>query len=162
MGSSSRQDTGGSIYGSGQKVDANELGIKLNIPLFEGGLTTSLVREASARRVKADQEREQELRRTERATRSSFLAVQASARTLGALRKTVIAQDSALEARLKGFRAGVTNLVAVVDAYRLFYSAKRDYLQARYDYLVNRLKLKQSVGALSRNDLDDLTRLLND
>ena len=35
-----------------------------------------------------------------------------------------------------------------------------DYLQARYDYLLNRLKLKQSVSSLSRNDLEDLAELL--
>lgn len=160
VGTVSRQDTGGSIYGAGQKLDNAELGVKVNVPIFEGGLTSSLVREAVARKDKAEQEREQEQRRTERTTRSAFLSVQASARTLAALRKSVVAQDSALQARLEGFKAGIANIVAVVDAYRLFYAAKRDYLQARYDYLVNRLRLKQSVGTLSRADLEDLGTLL--
>lgn len=160
VGTMSRQDTGGSIYGSGQKLDNAELGFKLSLPLFEGGMTASLVREAVARKDKAEKERELELRRTERTTRSAFLAVQASARTLAALRKSVVAQDSALQARLQGFKSGIANIVAVVDAYRLFYAAKRDYLQARYDYLINRLRLKQSVGTLSRADLEDLGALL--
>ncbi|WP_130469895.1 TolC family outer membrane protein [Candidatus Magnetaquicoccus inordinatus] len=160
VGTMARQDSGGSLYGDGQTNENKELGLRFNMPLFEGGMTRSLVREASARKDKAEQEREQELRHTERATRSAFLVVQASSRSLAALRKTVKAQDSALQARLEGFKLGTTSIVNVVDAYRLFFSAKRDYLQARYDYLVNRLRLKQAVGSLSRNDLEDLGALL--
>lgn len=161
VGTVQNQDTGGSLYGQGQKTENMDIGLKLRVPLFEGGLTSSLVREAVARENKALQERDEELRRTERQTRAAFLGVQTSAKTLEALRKSVLAQESALQARIEGFRSGVYNLVAVLDANRLFYSARRDYLQARYDYLVNRLKLKQSVGSLSRGDLEDLSYLID-
>ena len=86
--------------------------------------------------------------------------MQSSAQTLSALRKSLVAQESALEAKEEGLRSGLYSVVQVVDAYRLYYAAKRDYLQARYDYLLNRLKLKQSVSSLSRNDLEDLAELL--
>lgn len=158
----SRQDSDGSLYGNGQKVDNVEIGVKLNVPVFEGGMTFSLVREAYARKDKAVQERELELRRTERTTRSTYQSVQASAGTLAALRKAVVAQDGALQARLASFKSGVGNILTVVDAYRQYYSAKRDYLQARYDYLVNRLRLKQAVGTLCRADLEDLSDMLKE
>lgn len=134
--------------------------MRLRVPIFEGGLTSSLVREAVARRDKAEQELEQELRKTERAARSAFLGVQTSVASLEALRQNVIAQESALAAKLQGFRSGLQTIVMVVDAYRLYYAARREYLQARYEYLVNRLKLKQSVGTLGRSDLEDLATLL--
>ncbi len=161
VGTMSRQDSGGSLYGEGQKIDNVEIGLKLNIPLYEGGMTSSLVRESLARRDKAVQEREMELRKTERQTRLTYQAVDTGAKTLVALRKAVASQDGALQARLEGLKAGVGSIVTVVDAYRQYYTAKRDYLQARYDYLNNRLRLKQAVGTLSRSDLDDLTALLN-
>jgi outer membrane protein len=160
VGTAGRQDAEGSLYGAGQKVDTGELAFKVHVPLFEGGLTSSMVREAVARSGKADRESEQETRRTERATRSAFLGVQASVQTLDALRQTVLAQESALESKLEGYRAGLQTTVAVVDAYRLYFAARRDYLQARYDYLSNRLKLKQAVGTLARGDLQDLAALL--
>lgn len=160
FGSVSRQDTGGSLYGGGQDVENREVGVRLRVPIFEGGLTSSLVREAVARRDKAEQELEQELRKTERAARSAFLGVQTSVASLEALRQNVIAQESALAAKLQGFRSGLQTIVMVVDAYRLYYAARREYLQARYEYLVNRLKLKQSVGTLGRSDLEDLATLL--
>lgn len=161
VGTMSRQDSGGSLYGEGQKIDNVEIGLKLNIPLYEGGMTSSLVRESMARRDKAVQERELELRKTERQTRLTYQSVDTGARTLVALRKAVASQDGALQARLDGLKSGVGSIITVVDAYRQYYTAKRDYLQARYDYLNNRLRLKQSVGTLSRSDLDDLTALLN-
>ena len=160
VASASRVDTGGSIYGSGQAYQNNEVGIRLSMPLFEGGSTNSLVREATARLGKAQSEYDMELRRAERQARAAFSSVQASLDMQTALRQAVVAQQSALEAREEGLRSGVSTPVAVIDAYRLFYAAKRDYLQARYDYLVNRLKLKQAVGILSRNDLEDLNALI--
>lgn len=160
VASTSRQDTGGSLFGRGQRYNNAELGLRVNIPLFEGGMTSSLVREANARRDKAQSEQEQELRRSERLARGAFNGVLASLDSVEALRKAVMAQQSALEAREEGMKSGLFTPVQVMDAYRLFYTAKRDFLQARYDYLLNRLKLKQAVGILSQHDLDDLSALL--
>lgn len=160
VGSATGQNTKGSFYGGGQQQHNNELALKLSMPAFEGGMTASLVREASLRLEKTMLEHEQEERKTERAARAAYQGVETSASMLDALRKAVIAQDSALQTRIEGHKAGIATVVAVADAYRLYYSARRDYLQARYDYLVNRLKLKQAVGALSRADLTDLDELM--
>ena len=160
VGTANGQSTKGSFYGGGQKQQNTELALKLSMPAFEGGMTNSLVREAGLRLEKTMLEREQEERKTERAARAAYQSVETSASMLEALRKAVIAQDSALQTRQEGFKAGVASVVAVADAYRLYYSARRDYLQARYDYLVNRLKLKQAVGVLGRNDLADLNDLM--
>ncbi len=156
----SYNDSQGSLFGGTSKIQNTELGVRLSMPIFEGGMTTSLVRESVARQDKAREEHEQESRKTERLARSALLGVQSSAQTLSALRKSLVAQESALEAKEEGLRSGLYSVVQVVDAYRLYYAAKRDYLQARYDYLLNRLKLKQSVSSLSRNDLEDLAELL--
>ena len=156
----SYNDSQGSLFGGTSKIQNTELGVRLSMPIFEGGMTTSLVRESVARQDKAREEHDQESRKTERLARSALLGVQSSAQTLSALRKSLVAQESALEAKEEGLRSGLYSVVQVVDAYRLYYAAKRDYLQARYDYLLNRLKLKQSVSSLSRNDLEDLAELL--
>ncbi len=156
----SYNDSQGSLFGGTSKIQNTELGVRLSMPIFEGGMTTSLVRESVARQEKAREEHDQESRKTERLARSALLGVQSSAQTLAALRKSLVAQESALQAKEEGLRSGLYSVVQVVDAYRLYYAAKRDYLQARYDYLLNRLKLKQSVSSLSRNDLEDLAELL--
>lgn len=160
VGNASKQDAGGSLYGGGQLSENAEVGIRVSVPITDGGMTLSLSREAVARKEKAQQEQEQEYRRTERLTRSSFNGLVTSSKMVDALRQSVVAQESALETRVQGFKMGLYNVVAVMDAYRLYYTAQRDFYQARYDYLLNRLKLKQSVGTLSRNDLEAISALI--
>jgi outer membrane protein len=65
----------------------------------------------------------------------------------------VVAQQSALQAKEEGFKSGLFTLSPVLDAQRDLFLAKRDYAQARYDYLLYRLRLKQAVGTLSDADL---------
>jgi TolC family type I secretion outer membrane protein len=160
VASHSYNDSQGSLFGGSSKIQNTEVGVRLSVPIFEGGMTSSLVREAVARQDKAREEQDQEFRKTERLARSALLGVQSSAQTLSALRKSLVAQQSALQAKEEGMRSGLYSVVQVVDAYRLYFAAKRDYLQARYDYLLNRLKLKQAVSSLARNDLEDLAELL--
>ncbi|MBF0400047.1 MAG: TolC family outer membrane protein [Magnetococcales bacterium] len=160
VGSVEKEKATGSIYGSGQNQEQTSLGVRINVPVFEGGMTASLVRESLARREKVAQELEQERRRTERFTRAAFQSVQESSKSLGALRKMTVAQESALQARLVGYESGLETVITVLDAFRLYYASRRDYLQARYEYLINRLKLKQAIGSLERSDLEDLANLL--
>lgn len=163
VASAGQRDTERTLYSaSREQVDTNyDVTLKLRMPLYDGGMTPSLVREATARLDKAKQEHQQEYRQTEKLVRSAFMGVKTSTEMLGALREGVKAQELTLNSKLEGYKAGVDSVVSVLDSYRSYYSSRRDYLQARYDYLVNRLKLKQSVGSLSRQDLVDLAELLH-
>lgn len=151
---------GGSFTG-GFSSQGNTVGVRMNWPLFEGGLTQSQVREATARLNKADQELEAERLAAERQAASSLLSVSASSRLIEALRASLTAQETALAAKTRGMEAGLFSVVQVADAYRLMFSAQRDFLKARYDYLLNRVKLKQSIGALTRQDVSDIAELIN-
>lgn len=163
VASAGQRDTERTLYSaSREQVDTNyDVTLKLRMPLYDGGMTPSLVREATARLDKAKQEHQQEYRQTEKLVRSAFMGVKTTTEMLTALRESVKAQELTLNSKLEGYKAGVDSVVSVLDSYRSYYSSRRDYLQARYDYLVNRLKLKQSVGTLSREDLAELADLLH-
>jgi outer membrane protein len=70
-----------------------------------------------------------------------------------ALKQSVIAQQSALDAKLEGYKSGLFALLLVLDAQRDLYLVKRDYEQSRYEYLLSRLRLKLAAGTLSEIDL---------
>ncbi len=70
-----------------------------------------------------------------------------------ALTQAVVASESALAAKTEGFAAGIGANLDVLDASRDLYRAKRDLAAARYDYLLNGLRLKQAAGTLSETDL---------
>jgi outer membrane protein len=48
----------------------------------------------------------------------------------------------------------------VLNAQRQLYAAVRDYNDARYDYILDNLKLKQAAGTLSPSDLQGLAIFL--
>ncbi|MCK5717581.1 MAG: TolC family protein, partial [Thiomargarita sp.] len=52
-----------------------------------------------------------------------------------------------------GFELGTRTSVDVINAQRDLLRAQRNYSRARYDYVLNTLRLKLAVGLLSPDDL---------
>lgn len=66
----------------------------------------------------------------------------------------------ALEATQLGYQVGVRVNLDVLNAQTQLNQAQRDLARARYDVLVNLLKLKQTAGVLAPKDLSAITPLL--
>lgn len=155
------REQGGSMFGGGSHIETTDLSLKLNVPIYEGGGTSALTQEAVSRHLKSQQELEQERRAVERQTRAAFQGVISGASQVEALKQGVVAQKSAMEVKQESYKAGLVTVLAVLDAQRDLYMAKRDYAKARYDYLLYRLRLKQAVGTLAESDLEEVNRLLD-
>ncbi|KIQ00518.1 MULTISPECIES: TolC family outer membrane protein [Pseudomonas] len=148
----------GQNYGS--DVSQRSIGLELNIPLYSGGLTSSQAREAYQRLSQSEQQREGLRREVVQNTRNLYRAVNTDVETVQARRQSIISNQSALQATEIGYQVGTRNIVDVLDAQRQLYSAVRNYNDARYDYILNNLRLKQAAGTLSPADLDALGRYL--
>ena len=61
---------------------------------------------------------------------------------------------SAKEAIDAGFQVGTRTSVDVLNAERRVFEARRDLAFSRYDYVINRLTLKQAAGTLSETDVE--------
>jgi len=153
VGTKSYSDSDGSISGPGIRTESTEYGLKMNVPIFQGGYVNSKTTEAAALFTAAQQEAEQEQRAAERATRAAYLGVTTAGARLGALKQAVVASDSALKAKQEGYEAGINTNIDVLDAQRDLYIAQRNYLVARYQYIVDLLRLKFAAGTLSEDDL---------
>jgi len=141
-------------------VSQRSIGLQLNIPLYSGGLTSSQVREAYQRLGQTEQLRESLRRQVVQNTRNLFRAVNTDVETVQARRQSIISNQSALEATEIGYQVGTRNIVDVLDAQRQLFSAVRNYNDARYDYILNNLRLKQAAGTLSPADLEALGSFL--
>ncbi len=150
---------GGTLFGGGSHVETTDVSLRMSVPIFEGGLTNALTDEAIVRHRRSLEEVEQERRAVERQTRAAYQGVVGAMSRVRALQQGVASQESALKAKQESFRAGLLTLLPVLDAERDLYLSFRDFARARYDYLLNRLRLKQSVGSLSDEDLMDFDRL---
>ena len=154
------RDTDGSLFGGGSEVETADIALLFNLPLFKGGGTRSRVRQANFELQQAMQELRLEQLQVTRIARSSYLGVISGVNKVRALTESVTAQRSALEAKKRGYQSGINTALHVLDAERDLYLIKRDYAQARYDYLLSMLSLKNAAGTLSVVDLDNVDRML--
>ncbi len=153
-------NSAGSINRVSGDVEQRSIGLQLNIPLYSGGLTSSQVREAYQRVNQSEQLRESLRRQVVQNTRNLFRAVNTDVETVQARKQSIISNQSALEATEIGYQVGTRNIVDVLDAQRQLYSSVRNYNNARYDYILNNLRLKQAAGTLSPGDLEALGAFL--
>jgi outer membrane protein len=153
VGNARSTDDEGSASGPGVETDRTEYGLQLNVPIYQGGRVSAAAREAGYRYGASQQDLETLRRSTERTTRSAFLGVVSGASRIRALRQSVIAAESAVEAKREGFEAGINTNLEVLDAQRDLFISATDLLRARYDYILNILRLKQAAGLLSEEDL---------
>lgn len=138
----------------------NSIGVEVTMPIFQGGYVSSRVRE-TRERLNAELERlEQARRNAQRLTRQAYLGVISGISQVKALKQAVVSSETALAATEAGFEVGTRTAVDVVAAERATSQARRDYARARYDYLLDTLRLKQAAGSLSAEDLSQVNRWL--
>jgi len=153
-------DADGAITGGATDTDTTVVGVQLVIPIYSGGIVNSRTREATMLFQRARQEQIQQHRQVMRETRAAYQGVISAISRVDALQASVRSQESALEGRRQGYRSGVNTLLEVLDTERELFATRRDYLRARYEYLLNLLQLKRQAGSLGEEDLEYLNGLL--
>jgi outer membrane protein len=136
------------------------IGLQLEIPLYQGGAITSKEREAAANKQKALDDVESVRRQAALETRQAYLNVSSLVAQVKAYEQALVSSQSQLDSTSLGYEVGVRTSVDVLNAQQQLYSAKRDLLQARYNYLVSVVQLKAAAGVLSENDLNEVNRML--
>ena len=143
-----------------QSRRGGRVGLELTIPLYQGGAVTSRTREAAFRHEAAKHQRETVERAITRQVREAYRGIEASISLVQALDQARVSSRSSLEATQAGFDVGTRTIVEVLNSQRDLLRAERDYAQARYSYLLNRLSLEQAIGELDETDLEYIQNLL--
>lgn len=143
-----------------QKIHTRALGLQLNVPLFAGWGVSAQTDQAIANQQRYSAELDAVVNKVLLEVKRQFLAAQAGTGKVAAYRKAVEASQVALEGTRKGMTAGIRTQTDVLDAQRLLFSARRDLAQSRYDFLASKLKLKAAAGVLSRQDVEEVDKLL--
>lgn len=138
----------------------NTIGLQLNLRLYEGGGIGSTTRQAGFRFEQATELVEQQRRATERQARSAYLNVIAGISQVEALVRSLESATTALEATQAGFEVGTRTAVEVLNSQQQVFLSRRDLARARYDYVLDTLRLKQAAGTLSEEDVVLVNRWL--
>ena len=143
---------------SSQDYDQDNLNIGLNlvVPLYTGGNTTSLTKQAEYNYVAASEDLEATYRSVVKDVRAFNNNISASIGALRAYEQSVVSAQSALEATEAGFDVGTRTIVDVLDSTRRLYDANKNLSDARYNYILSVLQLRQAVGTLSEQDIVDV------
>jgi outer membrane protein len=137
------------------------VGVQLTIPLYEGGATQSRVRQTLALEDKAQADLDTARRSAALSARQAFLGVSSGLARVRALETAERSARTSLESNLLGYQVGVRINIDVLNAQDQLFSARRDLAKARYDTLINSLKLKASTASLTDSDVLSLNSLLS-
>ncbi len=138
----------------------DSISVQFTVPLFQGGRTSSRVREAVYLHRASREQLQRVSRETERATRDAYLGVLSEISRVNALRQAVASSRTALEATQAGFEVGTRTIVDVLNSQRSLYIAITNYYQSRYTYIGNVLSLKLAAGSLQIQDLEEIDKFL--
>jgi outer membrane protein len=79
---------------------------------------------------------------------------------VNALKQAVISSKSQVDSTKTGQEVGVRTEVDVLNAQQLLATAQRDLAQARYNFLMSRLRLEAEAGELDEEDLMQINDVL--
>lgn len=124
-------------------------GIEANWELFASGRTMASVKQAEYQAEAARQQAAAREHQVVNSARTGYLTVKADSARLQARQRAQASAQLAYEATQAGYSVGTRNIVDMLLAETNLYSAKRDYANARYDYVINSLRLQAAAGMLN-------------
>jgi outer membrane protein len=159
VASNTRTLNDGSIANSSRST-GNVIGVQLNVPIFSGFAVTSRVRESIALEDRARNDLESTRRNAVLGVRQAYLGVNSGLAQVRALEAAEISSQSALDSNKLGYQVGVRINIDVLNAQRQLFSTQTDLARARYNTIMNGLRLKASAGSLREADLIPVNALL--
>jgi len=159
FGYSNPSDFGRSDYRG--HVAETTISVELNIPLYSGGRTSSKVREGVRRLSESVYLKDEKQRQVALNARNYYRAVMADLDLVSSKSQTVKSSQQSLKASVISSKVGTRNFLDVLNAERQLYGSVKSYNNARYDYVLDVVRLKQAVGELSLTDINEITAYLN-
>jgi outer membrane protein len=133
--------------------DTAFVGLTLNIPIYQGGAVTSRTRQAGYDLGAAQDRLDQARRQVIEGAKNAFRGVLSSISDVQARQAAIVSARSALESTQAGLEVGTRTQVDVLNAQRNLFQAEFEYFSARYQYIINGVRLHQATSTLSREVL---------
>ena len=144
----------------GGASDRTQIALNLNIPLYTGGSLSSRKRAAEYNVVAAQESLELTKRQLTQNVRNAYRSVNTDVLVIAQRQQSITSAQSALDATELGAEVGTRNIVEVLLARENLFRALRMYADARYNYVIDSLILKQIAGILTPQDIIELNEWL--
>ena len=151
---------GGSASTSSAAFDSRlaQIGVQLNVPLYQGGAIESRVRQAIANQDRARQDLEAARRSAQLLAQTSFSGVTSGVAQVKAFEQALASAQVSYESNKLGLEVGVRTNLDVLNQQQQVFQTRFNLTQSYYNFLISQLKLKQAVGTLTDADLEQINR----
>ena len=141
-------------------TDGHSFSINLSMPIWSSGINAGR-RQYKQQSIASSENFEVAKRNTVQTARTRHQLVITNAARVKARKQAITSAESALGATQAGYEVGTRNIVDVLAAQRSVFQAKRNYANARYDYIFAMMQLKEVAGQLSPDDIYQLNAWLD-
>lgn len=141
------------------RIKSSVAGIQFTVPIFAGGLNSSHLREAVANQSKLSAQLEEARRKAGADARQAYAGIVNGVSQAEALQSAVESGESSVKGNQAGYKLGLRINNDVLNAQQQLFVSKRDLAKAKYDTLLQGLKLKAAAGVLSEADVQAINGL---
>ncbi len=142
-------------------IEQTRYSLEFNWPIVTGGLLHAERREAKALAEQADQQELLTERFVIRDVKTKFTSVLTNLANVSARKASLKSSNFALKATMVGYEENTRNIVDLLNAEKNYFSAQRDLIAAKYDYIISTLELKLASGILSPADIYEISGYLD-
>ena len=128
------------------RYENKTIGLQLNVPLFSGGYVNSTIRQAVAEQTRAEESLEALRRDLGVRVHKEYRGVSEGVMRVRALEQAVRSAEQMMKSTQMSLKAGSRTQLDVLNAQQQYTLALRDLAQARYVYLMSKVKLASLVG----------------
>ena len=138
------------------RYENKSIGVQLNIPIYSGGYVNSTIRQAVAEQTRAEETLEALRRDLGVRVHKEYRGVSEGVMRVRALEQAVRSAEQMMKSTQMSLKAGSRTQLDVLNAQQQYTLALRDLAQARFVYLMSKVKLASLVGDDAVASVDDV------
>jgi outer membrane protein/protease secretion system outer membrane protein len=138
------------------RYENKSIGVQLNIPIYSGGYVNSTIRQAVAEQTRAEETLEALRRDLGVRVHKEYRGVSEGVMRVRALEQAVRSAEQMMKSTQMSLKAGSRTQLDVLNAQQQYTMALRDLAQARFVYLMSKVKLASLVGDDAVASVDDV------
>ncbi len=147
------QSTGSLSSSRGGFSTTGLIGVNFSLPFDLSGAVDARVREALANVEKSRNDVEAARRSSALSVRQSYLGVTSGVASIAAQQQALKSAETLVASTKLGLEVGVRTNLDVLNAQQTLTQVQRDLAQARYNAILNRLRLEAAAGDLNEDDI---------
>lgn len=137
------------------RYENKSIGLQLNVPIFAGGYHNSRTRQALADLERAEQQLEATRRDLSLRVETEYRGITEGVARVRALEQAVQSAQTVVDSSRRSFQAGSRTLIDILNAEEQKVSAQRNLAEARFSYLLSRIRLMSLTGQADTATIDE-------